>query len=103
MTFPWLRWFTGKPAASPDWRVWADGVELAKLREPRVADTTWTSFAIVATTRPPDPRLRDDAFWLRASWQLVDARTGREAPNVVASASGLRDGGRRIALRGAQG
>ena len=84
------------------WRLVVDGTELASLRDPRVADTSWTSFAIVASTTPPDPRLRDDAFWLHADWKLVDARSGREAPNAIASASGLRDGGRRITLRGAQ-
>lgn len=99
----WLRWFKRSAAdVPPDWRVVADGVELAALRDPQFADTFWTSFEIAPSGKPPDPRLRDDAFWLRAHWTLVDARTGRAAPNAVASASGLRKGRRRITLRGAQ-
>ena len=98
----WLRRFWRTPAAAhPDWRVVVDGVELAALRDPQFADTSRTSFAIAPSTKPSDRQLRDDAFWLRGSWKLVDARTGREAPNAVASASGLRKGGRRITLRGA--
>ena len=102
MRMAWLRWFKRTPAETPpDWRLVVDGAELAALRDPQFAEMFWTSFAIVPSTVPPDPRLRDDAFWLRARWQLVDAVTGREAPRVVASASGLRKGGRRITLRGA--
>jgi hypothetical protein len=70
------------------------------LRDPRLDDMFWTSFEIVASTSPPDPRLREEAFWLGDGWTLIDATTGREASLAIASSTGLRDDGRRIVLRG---
>ncbi len=100
MTASWLRWFTRAPAGPQAWRLLVDGAEFATLRDPRLDDTFWTSFEIVASTAPPDPRLRDDAFWLGEGWKIVDAATGRAASLAIASSAGLRDGGRRVVLRG---
>ena len=97
----WLRrWRRGPPDTPRDWRLRVDGVELAALRDPRPDEMFWTSFEVVASTAPPDPRLRDEAFWLGNDWTLVDAGTGRVAALAIASSAGLRDERRRVVLRG---
>ena len=96
-----LRCFRRAPAQLPsDWRTVVDGVELATLHKPQFHEMFWTSFEIVASTTPADPRLREDAFWLSDAWRLVDAATGRTASMAFASSAGLREGGRRVVLRG---
>jgi hypothetical protein len=98
-----LAWLRSSQRASPAprrWRLLVDGKELAALRDPQFDDMFWTSFEIVASTSPPDPRLREDAFWMGERWKLIDAATGSEASLAVASSAGLRDDGRRVVLRG---
>ena len=100
MTGSWLRWFRRAPARPQDWRLIVDGAELAALREPQFDDMFWTSFEVVASTAPADPRLREDAFWQGEGWTVIDSATGREASLAVASSAGLREDGRRVVLRG---
>ncbi len=97
----WLRWFRRSKSQAQDWRLVVDGHELAALRDPQFAEMFWTSFEVAASTTPPDPRLRDEAFWQGDAWTLVDAMTGRAAPLAIASSAGLGDDGRRVTLRGA--
>jgi hypothetical protein len=97
----WLRrCFSKKSAGTPEWYVISDDVRLALLRSPILEDMFWTSLEIVPLTKPADLRLNDDNFWITGVWEIIDARTDKPVPNVIASSAGIDRPRGRVVLRG---
>ena len=103
MMFSWFRRCFGlfdKNKIPAEWFVVSSHVRLALLQNPIPEDMFWISFELSPLTIPADLRVWDDDFWLYGSWEIIDTRTKKPVPDVIASSKGINRQTRRILLRG---